>query len=512
MKDKILNNEHVKKILDMIQIYIWKAKLDKLKLLIETFLNKYELHLLTLAMLAVILVILVSFYSQPETLSNMLKTGSKYIEEGNNAKALKIYTKITRKFPDSYEGHLQLARVYKQIKEKDRAKIEYYRAMKLNYLFNFDAYFELAQMYVDEDNYEFAEEIIRPLKKKTNLKTLKKRIGDFYYNWGNHLSNKLNQKSKAIRKYKIAIEYYEKSDKELVDHTKETIVDTYIDIANNYSLHKQNKDAIKILKMALDYRESATIHYELSQLYKTFDLKAASEELKKTIYMEPENERFLAAYINILIAQAEESIEKQEFKKAKLFYESAKKYKEKYQFEIVKKRLFVVNILGIKYNELPKSDETVPGISFKITNNSNKLVNKLETKVIFLKNGKYFSSITQKIIGSKNLLKPDETTDEIIVFSPNAMKKLKSHEKIKIKVFLSNQLAGGWSLYRVVDLKKDANQDIKSKKQESTLQSHPHKKKENAKHHSQKHSLKTKNNHTEHKKEKKHTANKHKHH
>ncbi len=474
MKDKILNNEHVKKILEKLQIYIEKAKFDKVKLFIETFLSRYELHLLTMAMLAVIVVILVSFYSEPESLSNMLKSGNKYIEEGNNAKALKIYTKITRKFPDSYEGHLQLARIYKQIDEKDRAKIEYYRAMKLNYIFNFDAYFELAQMYIDEGNYAFAEEIIKPLKKKTNLKTLKKRIGDFYYNWGNHLSHKLNQKSKAIRKYKTAIEYYKQCDKELVEHAEETIVDTYIDIANSYTVHKQTEDAIKILQLALNYRETATIRYELSQLYKTFDLKKASEELKKTIYMEPENERFLAAYINILIAQAEEAINKQQFKKAKLFYESAKKYKEKYQFEIVKKRLFVVNILGIKYNELPQSDKTVPGISFKITNNSSKLVNKLETKVIFLKNGKYFSSITKQIIDSKNLLKPDETTEEIIVFSPNSMKKLKSHEKLQIKVFLSNQLAGGWNLYRVIDLKKDANQDIKTKTHESALSSKPH--------------------------------------
>ncbi len=483
MKDKILNNKYVKKVLDKLQIYIGKAKFDQIKYIIETFLNKYELHLLTLAMLTVIVVILVSFYSEPESLAGMLKKGNKYIEEGNNVKALKVYTKITRKFPESYEGHLQLARVYKQIKEKDRAKIEYYRATKLNYLFNYDAYFELAQMYIEEDNYEFAEEIIKPLKKKANLKTLKKRIGGFYYNWGNHLSNKLNQKSKAIRKYKTAIEFYKQCDKELVEHTEETIVDTYIDIANNYTVHKQTQDAVKILEIALKYRETANIRYELSQLYKTFDLKKAAEELKKTIYMEPENERFLAAYINILIAQAEEAINKQQFKKAKLFYESAKKYKEKYQFEIVKKRLFVINILGIKYNELPKSDEIVPGISFKITNNSSKLVNKLETKVIFLKNGKYYSSTTKQIVDSKSLLKPDETTEEIIVFSPNPMKKLKSHEKLQIKVFLSNQLAGGWNLYRVIDLKKDVNQDIKSKKQESTtLSSNLNKK--NARNHS----------------------------
>src|SRR3989339_2162567 len=146
-------------------------------------LDNYKMVLIPLLALMLLAGFFVFQNEKPASLNGMIRQSDKYAAEGKLSSALENYTKIARLYPRNYDIHMKLGDLLMQVKEPEKAKIEYYRAVKLGSIKRFDAYLALANIYIDEGNYSFAQEILLPLKDIPDKK-IQERLGDFYYRWG----------------------------------------------------------------------------------------------------------------------------------------------------------------------------------------------------------------------------------------------------------------------------------------------------------------------------------------
>ncbi len=285
--------------------------------------------------------------SKSTSVTGMMNEADNFAQNGQIAYAIENYNKIVRVYPENYEAHIKLAELYLQANERDMAKVEYIKAIDLNYSDKFQANTAIANLYIQEKNFPLAEKFIKKIK--INNSEAKQNIGDFYFKWG--LSLKKTNKPESVRKLKTAYKYYKASNSPNLHKLKKEISSVYIDISNDFLSIKRVQDAIDILKLSLKFRDDSETHYRLAKIYeKQGKIDATIDEYQKAFNLNPD----IAStnhYVQLLTQRAEMFKEKGDKVSADLYYLKAKKVDSSVNVPINPDASIIINNLTTKCNE-----------------------------------------------------------------------------------------------------------------------------------------------------------------
>ncbi|HBH17785.1 MAG TPA: hypothetical protein DDX14_02350 [Cyanobacteria bacterium UBA9579] len=376
----------------------------------------------------------------------MLRQGEEYVKEGKSSLALEHYTRTAKAFPWSYESHLRLGNVLLRVKEPQKAKIEFYRAIKLGNTKKFDAYFSLANIYVAENNFKFAQEIINPIKDIPNKKALE-QIGDFYYSWGDKLRGK--DDFEAVRKFRDANDFYKKADSRKIRRAKKSIEKLYAQISDKLVTDNKIPDAIKILGLSVEFSDNILAHYKLAKIYETRNEELALNEYEK-VYKKITVSRHYdsSGYVQLLTRRADMYKERGDETQARYYYHLANKIDSTTRIPYITDKHIILTLLAARYNENIDRDTVLPGISFRLMNVSKETIDYLRVKVVFYDNGKLWSEETIRIAEQGAPMLPDAVTEIMNTYSRNPMSHVFADHDIKVQVFISQSEPDNWKLYR----------------------------------------------------------------
>lgn len=388
---------------------------------------------------------------KPTSLNGMLRQGERYTSEGKLSLALEYYTRIVRIYPESYKAHIELGNLLLQVKESEMAKVEYYRAMKLDNSRRYDAYFAMTEIYISENNYDFAQKLLMVIKDVPNRGVIE-QIGDFYYKWGNSLIEK--DELEAVRKYKEAINFYEKINSDHIKKAQRSIDEAYARISNKFVSDNKKDEAIKILELSVDFDNNELAHYKLARIYANIDINKAINEYEKAFNQKSPYLFDKSEFIHLLVKKGDMAKDQGDNVLSAYYYNKVKSLEPKSNIPYITDKHLIITVLAVRYNENLDDDIITPGISFKIMNVSKNPVKNLKVKVAFFDDNKLYSETIQTIADSVSLMEPDAVTNAISIFSQKPVPQVFSTHNINARIFLSQDKIDKWKLYRTVYLKK----------------------------------------------------------
>jgi|GEM_PF-1903526 len=409
------------------------------------FLDKNKILTVSLCILFAVVAFFIVQKNSSVSLNGMLKTGERYEKSGKLALALQIYNKAVRSYPGSYEAHLRLGNVFRQVNELEKAKLEYYRAIKMTSVNRYDAYFAMADIYVSQDDYDIAQDFLTQIQ-NIPQKTVSNKIGDFYFNWGNKFQN--SDPPEAIRKYKLAYDFYSRCNNEKVTLARAAIENTYSDIVDSLLAENNADESIKILNDSINYFDNATAHYKLARIYEKKNIDKAITEYTKAFAL---NSSIAPTdgFSQLLVKKADNLYKNGDKLTAKIYYEKAKNLDAKIIIPYINDDHIIVNLLASKSNKDSDKHLYTPGISFKITNISKNKIEYLKAKVVFNINDEKYSEEIQEISTQKDPLAPFSITPVINIYSskPVSYEYQYAKPKIEVLVYIS-QKPDKWKLFR----------------------------------------------------------------
>lgn len=414
---------------------------------------RYTYIIASFVILSIVVMFFIFQYNKPGSLKYMLEKGEKYTNTGRLALALKHYNKTVRIYPGSYEAHLRLGDIYIKINEKEKAKIEYYRALKLKLPNRYEAHFALANLYFSQGKTYVAKDIIDSVKNIKN-KQVYKGVGKFYYKWGDKQKNK--SKIEAARKYKISYKFLKKAedDREIIKITQK-IENNYLAISKELINNDKLDEAINIVSSAIKWvDESAALHYHLAELYNTKDKPdKALQEFEKAFELNP-NPGPSDIFISLLKEKAKK-LEKQNKKSiAKFIYQKIKKMDAENEILQNTNNKVFIKLTATKFNQNKEKGTFSPGISFRIANIGKEKIDKVKLKIDFLKEDKHLSSEVVEVILPDKEIKPGELTKEITVFSKSKLSGILLNHKFQAKIFIFQKDSKTWKVLRQINFAK----------------------------------------------------------
>ncbi|MDD3014449.1 MAG: tetratricopeptide repeat protein [Candidatus Gastranaerophilales bacterium] len=439
--EKINNYIDKHKIKRSVSIFLYQTKIKKFfSILVDN--NK----ILVVSFSILIAVVLFFFFQNQNStsLGGILNDGERYEKSGKIAMALESYYKAVKLYPGSYEAHLRLGNLYRQVNELENAKIEYYRAIKMGNLNRYDAYFAMADIYVSEDEYELAQDILVQIQ-DIPFKVVSDKIGDFYFDWGNQFK-KINQ-PEAIRKYKLAYKFYSKNKSDKVFLTRKAIENKYMDIADNLLAFNKVDEAVKILNSSINYYDNSSAHYKLARIYEKENIDKAIEEYTKAFTL---NSSIASTdgFVQLLVKKADNLYKNGDKLNAGVYYGKARKLGSKVKIPYINDNNIIVNLIASKSSKDVDKQLYTPGISFKITNISKNKIEYLKAKVIFNVNDQKYSEEIKEISTQKIPLSPYSITPLINVYSSKSLGSELRNPKVEIQIFVSQQNPDKWKLFR----------------------------------------------------------------
>lgn len=402
----------------------------------------------------VILIGVVSFFmlqkNNATTLDGILNNGEKYEKSGKLAIALDYYNKAVRVYPGSYEAHMKLGNLFRLVNEPEKAKIEFYRAIKLSEIGKYDAYFAMADLYMSDDDYELAQALLMQIR-DIPLKEIADKIGDFYLKWGDHIYK--DNPMEAIRKYKIAYKFYFRNKGIKAVNIRKHIETSYSDIADSLMATNNVDDAVNILNSSIDYSNNATAHYKLAKIYKKKNPDIAIREFTMAFALNssiaPPDE-----FVQLLIKKGDNFYKNGDATTAELYYNKARKLSTHTKIPYLNDNNIIVNLLASKSSKDNNNLYYTPGISFKITNISKVKIPYLKVKVVFNLNGKEYSENVKEITTPEIPIPPFSITSAINIYAAKPLNYETDSSKIEIQIYISQQKPDKWKLYRITEFQE----------------------------------------------------------
>jgi len=396
--------------------------------------------------------------TRPPTAEQMMKKADAYEAKGQIAYEIMAYNEIVRTFPENYGVHIKFAEIYKRAGANDNAKVEYVKAMKLNYKNKFAAQLGIADIYVKEKEFGIAESYINQVKSKCN-KNCREAVGDFYYQWAEY--TKKSSLSDAIRKFKIAFEYYEKAKniKKLLT-TKKEIINSYVKIARTFENAGKFQDAEEILEIALDFMDNSLTHYELAELYRKQNMIDEALSQYKTAFEKNPSVAKTDNYVALLISQAKMYEAKGDKVPAELYYTLAKKYNNKIDVPQNPDNRIIITNFSTGCIENFDSDIIIPQIKFKLKNISKDKISDLKVKVVLSENNDVFNQQIKVISSAGKPLKANNSSEEIVIKSSKEIRFALEKHNFFVQIYISQNTPDNWVLFRNEKFVWDLDTDI----------------------------------------------------
>jgi len=409
----------------------------------------YKIYFFLTGLIILTLIFFFLKADKPTSFRGMINKAQNYAEQGKIAYALEEYKKIVRLYPDNYDVHLKLAELYEQLNDPDKAKVEYIMAIRLGKNYRHEATFGLIEMYVKENKYNIANDIAKELKDPRNPESLK-RLGDFYNEWGNKLSE--GDRLEAIRKYKKAREYYKKAGNKKAGETLDKINRVYANIADYLLKNNQKKKAIEILNLSILYEDNALAHYKLAKIYaQSSDIEKAIQQYSKAFELDPKIGNY-NSYVSLLMQQAKAFEKKGDDARARLYYRKAKKLDSNKNIPDNPDARLLFSLIATKINEDLDRDILIPGIIFSLTNITDKPIEKIKVKIVFKEDNKSISKQTITVADEENPLKGDSKTSDISIYSDRPVEHVFDDHDLMVQVYVSQGEKEKWKLYRNIPI------------------------------------------------------------
>lgn len=196
-----------------------------------------------------------------------------------------VYTEKANEYPGDYSLNVKLGNLYELMLDYKEAENQYKKAINKSPYGVYSSYFGLANLYVKQNKYKKALELVKSIK-NTDHKPMLVAKGDFYTNLGDSLWQN-GQIDEAVKQYKVAFFFYKKVDSKKKDSVVNAILDCYSKIADNHFKNRRVDKAIQSLETALLYKETPILLYKLAILYKGFDPLTANQYMEKTYKLDP---------------------------------------------------------------------------------------------------------------------------------------------------------------------------------------------------------------------------------
>lgn len=436
-----------------------KQLIINLKENLKNLINRYNIVFASIGFL----IVLVGFFffqiEKPTSFHGMLRTGETYIKQGKLSFALEHYNKLVRNYPRSYEAHMRLGNLFLQVKEPEKAKIEFYRAVKLRSTKRYDAHFALANIYISEDNFKFAQEILAPISNIARP-DVQEKMGDFYHSWADRLYGV--DDFDAIRKYRESYNYYHRANSRKTKESKKQVEKTYAKVAEDLVAQNKVEDAIKMLELSLEFSENALAHYKLARIYEKLDENKAISEYETTFRLRDSKKFDRGGYVNLLIKKGDLFKSRNNVIEANNYYLKAKKLNAVINAPYLSDKHIILSIVSARYNEDTERDIVIPGINFKIMNVSKDKINYLKVRIVFSDNGEYHSEDQVIIAEPGRPMEADAVTEIVSVFSPRPVFQVFAEHNIKAQIYISQRDPEEWKLYRnfYFDIAKTSRPDL----------------------------------------------------
>ncbi len=381
------------------------------------------------------------------------KAGQQYADkiqnQGKVALALEHYKRLVKVHPYNSKIHLKLGQLYQEVKEKQKAKIEIFRAMKTCPKGDFEAHFAMADLYLKNKESELAEDLVEQLKgeelKQKKYKVLKAK---FYADLGDHYAREYPEKS--LRLLKKAHKIYEEYNCEEIKDIKEQIARVGVSLANTFIGQEKGKEAFATLKNALKYSDSPKLHNKLAILYEPIDIKKSIQHSKRAYELDKSNSNKDNYYM--ILRKASKIYKKKGEKTESKYYEHlAEKVKPKIVVPTQKDFDLLVNIFSMIYNE----EKQRPGISFNVTNVNKDKLEYLKCKVEFIHKGNVVDETVFQIADKNRPIKGDSRSKQHQIYTNKSVDEKTLEEGLNIKIYLSKANPDKWEVYRNMLLKAE---------------------------------------------------------
>lgn len=409
---------------------------------------------------------------KPDIESQILIEAREYAKKEQIGYAMEKYNKIVRLFPENYDAHIELARLYAKTDEDDMAKVELTKATMLGYKTKYQAELELAYIYLRENNFSMALSYINEIKNVKKIKTpnIHKELGDFYHYWAKNYTQ--NDKAEKIRKLREAYNYYaagrDSKGSKLQESlkTRNEIRKLYIEMANELSNMGKYDDAKEILKQSLVFWNNSTVLYQLANVYeKEGNIENAIDTYEKAFLLNPKAGK-TKPLESLLLKKASEYEKNGDKVSAELYYTKAKKLNPKLNTQKAEERNFVLNVLSVKANEDFEKDIFKPEVVLKLNNISQKNIEYLKAKIIFLSNDKVFSEEYKVLADKTTVLKPGFSF-QVNILASKPLNYVFDKHTIEAQIYVSepenttNQdNKNKWKLYRKVHIPVKKESDV----------------------------------------------------
>jgi len=259
--------------------------------------DKIKTVLVSVLYLFIIAAFLVFHTYRSTSLDGRMNHAEDLFKKGKVAIALENYEKLVRTYPNNYYLHLRLGKLFLEVNEPDKAKVEIYRAMSLAPKNNFEAHFEMANLYFKYDEPELAEDVVSKIENDSLFYVLVKKA-EFYEMWGDAIGEK--DYPEALRKYKNAYDYYLKAKSIKFPAFRKKLVDVYIEFADALMIEGEVKDAAKMLLLANKIKETSEADYRLAIIYKPDSILKALPYYKAAYTLTKDN-FYTAKYFDALV-------------------------------------------------------------------------------------------------------------------------------------------------------------------------------------------------------------------
>ncbi len=419
---------------------------------IIVFINSYKIYIIIAGLIIFSALFLTFSAENPTSFKGMIKKSESYVKKGQLAFALEEYNKITRLYPGDYDVHVRLAELYEELDEPEKAKTEYIRAIRVGHRHRHEATLALAKMYVKENRFDIAEDIIKEIKNIKDNQVLKE-IGDIYYSSGEFLSK--GDRLEAIRKFKKARNYYKKAQSDLSKQALGKINILYAEISDMLVENNESKKAIEILNLSMSYEDNALAHYKLAKIYEKKSLiDKAIKEYSESFKMDSEVGN-INAYAALLMKEAETMELNGKKVKAELYRLKARKINAKLDIPDNPDKKILFSLIAIKINEDIDRDVLIPGIIFNLTNITDKVINNIKVKVIFYEGNKPFSTRVMNVADEEYPLQGDAKTSDISIYSNQPVRHVFDEHDLWAKVYVSQENPDKWKLFRNIPIIKE---------------------------------------------------------
>lgn len=322
------------------------------------------------------------------------------------------YLEEARKNPSDYSINVKLGNLYELIFGYAQAEEQYKKAIEKSPYGVYSSYLGLANLYVKQNKYKKALEIVKKIK-DTDHKPLLIAKGDFYMNLGDALWQKSHYDD-AVNQYKIAFFYYKKVDSDKKNIAITGILDCYNKIADNYYKHRKLDKAIESLETALLYKETPILFYKLAILYKNFDPQQAYNYMEKTYKTDPGLINY-DMYEEILISLIKMYYENGDDLRTDLYKHKLRAIRNFEKRYVITDSDIAIEPVKLKVkNNLFKTKQTII-FKYKIENNSKYDFNTLYIIAKLRYNDKTKTVLEEKLYSKKHPLKSRAVSQEYLL-------------------------------------------------------------------------------------------------